>query len=135
MLDALDPSAQCLCAGGDLLGAQRQPVASRAGLVDTAGKRVVALCALSQRALGRAALVDRLLQRALDLGADGPRLGHADLGAGHFDAPRTRLVAGELPTRLQDLALQALVQLRRFRLALQRTQTGARLTLDVEGTI
>ena len=133
--DALDPPAQRLRADRDLLGAQAQPLMRRAGLIDAARERVVALTALGERALGPASAVDRLLQPRLDLAAPAPRLGDALLGAGELHAAGRGAVARELQARLQDLQLEALVQLGRFGLALERAQPRARLTLDVERAI
>ena len=58
----------------------------------------------------------------------GLRLGQGQTAAAH-------VVAGQLPARLQRLALQACVQLRRLGLALERPQPRARLALDIERAV
>ena len=57
------------------------------------------------------------------------------LGLAERERARAQGVVRELEPRLQDLALEALVQLRRFGLALERAQARARLALDVERAV
>src|SRR6185437_8637013 len=98
-------------------------------------ERVAALGALGQRALGLAALGDHGLQRSLDGIALGARLRGPLLGRCELAAARPQRVAQQLPPRFQQLALEALVQLGRFGLPLERAQPRARLTLDVERAV
>ena len=90
---------------------------------------------LRQRALGREAPVDRGLQRRGQLGASPTSLCRAGARLLHLRASQAHLVADELKSRLLDLTLQALVQLGRFGLALERSQSRARLALDVERSV
>ncbi len=74
-----------------------------------------------------------------ELGADGPAaladLARGPLGVGERGAAGADVVAHELPADLQRLALQALMQLGRLGLALERPQPRARLALDVERAV
>ena len=56
-------------------------------------------------------------------------------GVGELAAAHAHELAGERHLRLQRLQLEALVQLRRFRLALERAQPRARLALDVQRAV
>ena len=77
----------------------------------------------------------RLRQLGLRLVARRARGARGGGGLDEVRAPRTRDVAHELPARLDRLALEALVQLGRLGLALERAQPRTRLALDVEGAI
>ncbi len=75
--------------------------------------------------------LDLLLHRGPPL----PRLRRLGLGGGQRLALGPHVVADELPARLERLALQPGVELGRLGLALERTQPGARLALDVERAV
>jgi len=115
-----------------LLEAHRDPITHRTRRKRTAGDRVVALAALRQRQLGLLAPRRDELHLALD---QLPRIAHSagrGLARGEPLAAHAQLLAGQRPASLQRLALEALMQLGRLRLALERTQTAARLAFDVE---
>ena len=98
----------------------------------------MALGALGQRALGlRRGAATTACSSRLDLArARRARRAHPLLGLAPAPARRARsAVARELQPRLQHLALEALVQLGRFGLALERAQARARLALDVERAV
>jgi hypothetical protein len=126
--DRLDGLARPLEAQLDALG-------RRARGEDPAGERLALLGAPRQRVLGLLAPASDLGQLGLGLlarraGGGGGRLGRGELRAGGADG-----IARELPARLDGLALEALVQLGRLGLALERAQARARLTLDVQRAI
>jgi hypothetical protein len=68
-------------------------------------------------------------------GRGGAGGGHARLRPGERPGGRPRGVAGERESGLVQLALEALVQLGRLGLALERPQPRARLALDVERAV
>ncbi len=95
----------------------------------------MALGALRQRLLGLLAPARHRLQARLDLRPRGPCRLRAFLGVYELRPPGPHSLARELEARLQHLVLQALVQLRRLGLALERAQPCARLTLHVERAV
>src|SRR6185312_9837658 len=124
-----------LARGGDLLAAQANALVRRAALIRAPREHVTALGVIRQRPLGTSAALDRRLQLGVDLLARRARLGDGVLGRGELGLTPAERVLRKLPARLQDLALEPLVQLRRFGLALERAQPGARLALDVERAV
>ncbi len=98
--------------------ATRQLLALRAASCERLLGLLAAACDRAELALDRLALLSRLLGRRLR------RLHREPLGS--------QLIAGQLPTRLERLALEAGMQLGGLGLALERPQPRARLALDVE---
>ena len=88
--------------------------------------------ALRQRLLRRLAAASDGGELALDLLAFGARPGRCFLGGLELSLVAAEVVAGELPAGFEGLALDPGVQLGGLRLALQRSQTRARLAFDVE---
>ena len=99
------------------------------------GQRLALLGAPRERVLGLLTALGNRGQRRLDLVARLPRSGSGGLGCAQVLAARADSVARQLPARLDRLALDALVQLGRLGLALERPQPRARLALDVERAI
>jgi hypothetical protein len=99
------------------------------------GEGVVAIGPAGQGLLGRFATAGDIGQPALHLvaGAAGP--GSCGLRLGQRPAQAAAGITGELPAGLRVLAREALVQLGGLRLALERPQPGAGLTLHVEGAV
>ena len=128
-LDALDQGARCLA---HALEAQLDAVACRPRSEGALGERLALVAARRQRRLGLLAPPRHLGQLAARLLARGPRGARSALGLGERGPPRAHLVACQLPARLERLALQALVQLGSLRLALERPQPRARLSLHVQ---
>ena len=79
----------------------------------------------------RSTPIERRLRRL----AGRARRGRELLGGVKLGATRAGEIADELPARLERLALQALVQLGRLGLALERAQPRPRLALDVERAV
>ena len=139
---AVELAPAALDALGDRLGrlaralqAQLDALGRRARGEHAPRERLALLGAPRQRVLGLLAAACDLGQRGLRLLARGARRGGGALGGGQLLAPGAHGVARELPARLDGLALEALVQLGRLGLALERAQARARLALDVEGAI
>ncbi len=139
---AVELAPAALDALGDRLGrlaraleAQLDALGRRAGGEHAPREGLALLGAPRQRVLGLLAAAGDLGQLALRLLARGARGGGGALGARQLLATRAHGVAGQLPPRLDGLALEALVQLRRLGLALERAQARARLALDVQGAI
>ena len=91
--------------------------------------------ALGQGLLGRLPAPGDLGELALDPLALGARLRGGVLGGGELGLVAAQIVAGELPPRLERLALEPGVQLGGLRLALERPQPRAGLALDVERAV
>ena len=114
---------------------QPDPLRRRARRVGAVRQRLALGAAGGQRGLGLLARGAQLLQLGLDrlvLALRGDRRG---LGRGQLLARHPRVLARQRPARLVGLAGQALVQLGRLGLALQRPQPRPRLALDVERAI
>ncbi len=118
-----------LGAFGDLFGrlagalqAQLDALGGAACLLNAAGERLAPLAAPRQRLLGRLAAGRDGRQPLLGLRAHATGVGRRGLRLGQLFATGAQLVAGELPARLRALALEPLVQLRGFGLALERPQ-------------
>ena len=131
-LDPVQALREALGGGGGLLAAQLQTLPRGTRVQGAAREGVVALGALGEGALGEGAALHDLLEIAFDLRPGRTRLPRRDLRLGELQAAGAQRIAGELQADLQHLALQALVELRGLRLALERAQTGARLALHVK---
>ena len=119
--DRLDAVADPLAGGLGLEGAPRE-------LVALGGPR-------RQRLLGRLTpLADRLELR-LEGGASASGLGRFALGGLELQRAHPHVIASELPTRLEALALEPGMELCRLGLALERFQPQARLAFDVERAV
>ena len=139
---AVELAPAALDALGDRLGrlaralqAQLDALGRRARGEHAPRERLALLGAPRQRVLGLLPAAGDLGQLRLRLLARGARGGGGALGARQLLAASAHGVARELPARLDGLALEALVQLGRLGLALERAQPRAGLALDVEGAI
>ena len=127
---------------GDVLGGlaravqpQLEPLGGRAGAVRALRELLALLGAPRQRLLGRLALGAHRRELGLRLVARRTRGCGRGLRLLELGSASARRVPRQLPLRLDGLALQALVQLGRLGLALQRPQARAGLPLDVQRAI
>src|SRR5207248_587236 len=111
------------------------PLARRAGAVEPRREQLAISSVLGKRALHLVPAVSDAGLLALERVAALARRGGGPLRAGKLLAHDSKRVGGELLLKLEALALEPGVQLRRLRLALQRAQARARLTLDVESAV
>ena len=134
--EPLAPAAKAFlgiaCGRAHRVGAVADAIAGGLGQEAPARELLAMGAPARERFLGRFAAAGDRHQAGLDLFALGPRPGGGVLRGGQLLAVAAQVVAGQLPSRLERLALDPGVQLGRLGLSLERPQARAGLALDVE---
>ena len=112
-----------------------QPFARRLGGESAAGELLTLGAARGQSLLGLLPTSPDVVELALEIGPARARLGDSPFCDLEFGELRTQLLTAELVPRLEPLPMEAGVELRRFRLALERPQPRAGLPLNIERTV
>ena len=132
---ALELGGQLAPSDDEGLGADAQALVGGPGGGEPSPLRRPLTIAVSQALLDLGAPLGDLGQLGLDLLARLARLGGRGLSAGELGGVSVKLASEQAAAQLGGLALEARVDVRGLRLALQRAEAAARLAFDVEGPV
>ncbi len=132
---ALQPGLQLGLAAGEGGNANRDPLLLTPQLGQHPPRLGPLAVAGGEALLGLAATFADLGQALLELGPDPPCLGRGFRRRGGAVGAEAQLLGDQAPAQAELVALDPGPELGRFGLALQRSQVGAGLALDVEGAV